>query len=297
MTRFLQGLAGGLGSGAVYALLALGYVVIYKSTSIISFAQPGLMVVGAAWVAFLRASVGLNFFLAMLLSMLITALIGAAIERSALRPMVGKPVFTVAIITIGIDVILRVGVNRFIGVDARNILDPFGIKTITLGGVIIQQRHIAAVVVTAVLVGLLFAFFKFSRVGLGMRAAAYDQEVALAQGISVGLIFGLSWAIAGAAAAAAGTMAVTGSVLDQGTWIVALKALPAIILGGLDSIGGAVVGGLIVGVVEALVSTYQGQYAPWLGNNFFLVSPYVLMLIILLVRPYGLFGTPEVRRV
>jgi branched-chain amino acid transport system permease protein len=152
-------------------------------------------------------------------------------------------------------------------------------------------------VTTAVIVAALFVFFKYSRIGLAMRATAADQETALAQGISVGMVFALSWAIAGGLSALAGVFVGTGAGIDQATWIVALKALPAIILGGLDSVGGAVVGGLAVGVVESLVGTYQGDYAPWLGNNFAVVSPYVLMLLVLLMRPYGLFGTREVIRV
>jgi branched-chain amino acid transport system permease protein len=130
-----------------------------------------------------------------------------------------------------------------------------------------------------------------------MRAVAYDQEVALAQGISVGSVFALSWAIAGGLAALAGVFVATGAGVDQQLWVIALKALPAIILGGLDSLGGAVVGGLAVGVVESLVGTYQGDVAPWLGPNFAFVAPYVLMLVVLLVRPYGLFGSKEVERV
>jgi branched-chain amino acid transport system permease protein len=297
MTRFLQALTVGLGQGSVYALIALGFVIIYKATRIVSFAQPALMVVGASWIVFFGPSLGLPFWAAVLIAVAITAAIALLIERLALRPMVGKPVFVVAIITIGIDVILRVGVNRFIGVNVRPLGDPWGIKTVNLGGVFIQQRYIAMFLTAAVLVAILFAFFKYSRVGLAMRAASFDQEAALAQGVSVGLVFALSWAIAGALAAFAGAFASPGSTLDQGTWIIALKALPAIILGGLDSIGGAVIGGLVVGVIEALVGTYQAQYAPWLGDNFSVVSPYVLMLLVLLVRPYGLFGTPEIERV
>jgi branched-chain amino acid transport system permease protein len=148
------------------------------------------------------------------------------------------------------------------------------------------------IVVTAVL----FAFFRFSRWGLAMRAASLDQETAMVQGVSVGGVMAMSWAMAGALAAIAGAFVGTGGV-DQSTWIIALKALPAIIIGGLDSIEGAVVGGLLVGVVESFVAAYQGEYAPWLGQNFALVSPYVLLLIVLLVKPYGFFGTREVERV
>jgi branched-chain amino acid transport system permease protein len=297
VTQLLQSISAGLGAGAIYALLAVGFVIIYKSTLVISFAQPALMVAGAMCVAYFRFTWELPFLVALVLGALAAAVIALVAERVTLRPMVGKPVFVVAIITLGLDIVIRVVVNRFIGLSIQPMGDPWGLQVIRLGDVTIQQRHIAAVTVAAILITALFAFFKFSRIGLAMRATAFDQETALAQGISVGTVFALSWAIAGALAAVAGAFVGTGSGIDQQTWIVALKALPAIILGGLDSIGGAVIGGLAVGVFEALMQTYQGQYMPWLGSNFSVVSPYLLMLIVLLVRPYGLFGTPEVERV
>lgn len=296
MTRFLQSLATGLGNGSIYALLALGYVIIYKSTKVISFAQPALMVVGATAVVFLRGY-GLPFALAVPMAMLLTAGLGLVVERTALRPMIGKPVFVVAIITIGIDIVLRVIVNRFLGTNIRQVGDPWGLSVVNIGGVTIQQRYFAIVILTTLVVAGLFAFFRFAKIGLAMRAAAFDQETALAQGISIGAIFALSWAIAGALATLAGVMVGAGAGIEQLSFVVALKALPAIIIGGLDSIEGAVVGGLAVGLIEAGVATYQPTVAPWLGANFALVSPYVLLLLVLLVKPYGLFGTREVERV
>lgn len=295
MIEFLQSLARGLGTGAAYALLAFGFVIVYKSTRVISFAQPGFMLAGAVIVSYLTAEVG--FLAAVPLGVVAVALLGLAVERTVIRPMVGKPVFVVVIITLGVDIVIRVIVNTFIGRDVRQVGDPWGLRTVELAGLHIQQRHLAMMLTAAVVVGVLFAFFKYSRVGLAMRAAAFDQETALSQGVSVGTVFALSWALAGGMAALAGVFVATGGGVEQGTWIVALKALPAIILGGLDSLGGAVIGGLAVGVVESLVSSYQDDVAPWLGANFSLVSPFVLMLLVLLVRPYGLFGTPEVKRV
>jgi branched-chain amino acid transport system permease protein len=295
MDDFLQSLARGLGTGCIYALLAVGFVIIYKSMRVISFAQPSLMVAGAVLVSYLTSRVG--FFASVALAVVAIALLGLALERAALRPMVGKPVFAITIITIGLDVVIRVVVNGFIGRDVRQVGDPWGLRTVDLLGVPVQQRYLAMMVTTAAAVALLYTFFRYSRHGLAMRAAAVDQETALAQGVSVGTVFALSWAIAGGLAALAGTFVATGAGIEQQTWIVALKALPAIILGGLDSIGGAVVGGLVVGVVESMVGTYQGSYAPWLGQNFAVVSPYIAMLLVLLVRPYGLFGTREVERV
>jgi branched-chain amino acid transport system permease protein len=206
-------------------------------------------------------------------------------------------VFVVSLITLGVDIVVRVAVNGFIGPDVRQVGDPWGIDTVGVGGIAVQERYLVMTAVTAVVVAGLFAFFKWSKYGLAMRAAAVDQETALAQGVSVGTVFALSWALAGGLSALAGIFLAIGGGVDQQTWIVALKALPAIILGGLDSIGGAVVGGLVVGVVESLVGTYQGDYAPWLGQNFAVVSPYVVMLLVLLIRPYGLYGTRDVVRV
>ncbi|WP_367137338.1 branched-chain amino acid ABC transporter permease [Saccharothrix sp. HUAS TT1] len=294
MTEFLQSLVRGLGSGSIYALLALGFVIIYKSTRVISFAQPAFMLAGAVLVSYLAAEVG--FFAAVPIAAVLIAVLALGVERTVLRPMIGKPVFVVAIITIGVDVVVRVVTNAFIGLDVRQVGDPWGLATVTLLGVEVQQRYLVMFGTTVAVVVVLFAFFRYSRIGLAMRAVAHDQEVALAQGISVGSVFALSWAIAGGLAALAGVFVATGAGVDQQLWVIALKALPAIILGGLDSLGGAVVGGLAVGVVESLVGTYQGGVAPWLGPNFALVAPYVLMLVVLLLRPYGLFGSKEVER-
>jgi branched-chain amino acid transport system permease protein len=294
VSEFVQSLLRGLGSGSIYALLALGFVIIYKSTRVISFAQPAFMLAGAVLVSYLAAEVG--FFVAVPVAAVLIAVLALGVERTVLRPMIGKPVFVVAIITIGVDVVVRVLTNAFIGLEVRQVGDPWGLSTVSLLGIEVQQRYLVMFLTTVVVVAVLFAFFRFSRIGLAMRAVAYDQEVALAQGISVGSVFALSWAIAGGLAALAGVFVATGAGVDQQLWIVALKALPAIILGGLDSLGGAVAGGLAVGVVESLVGTYQGDVAPWLGPNFALVAPYVLMLVVLLVKPYGLFGSKEVER-
>jgi len=295
MTEFLQSLAHGLGSGTIYALLALAFVIIYKSMRVISFAIPALMVTGTVLVTYLVGPVG--FLLAVPLGVLGSAAVGVGVERLVIRPMVGKPVFVIAIITLGVDIALRVVVDPFIGVNGRTVGDPWGLQRVSIFGVPVDHKDIAAVVIGTVVVGGLFAFFKYSRMGLAMRATSFDQETSLAQGISVGSVFMWAWAMAGGMAGLAGVLYVSGGVLDVNTWVIALVALPAIILGGLDSLGGAVVGGLAVGVVKELTSTYQGDIAPWLGANFAAVIPYVLMLLVLLVRPYGLFGTKEVERV
>jgi branched-chain amino acid transport system permease protein len=291
----LESILRGIGTGSVYALLALGFVIIYKATRVISFAQPAFMLAGAVLVTYLVGPIG--FFLAVPAAAVLTGGLALGIERLAVRPMVGRPVFAIAIITLGIDIAVRVVVNAFIGLDVRQVGDPWGLATWTLpGGVLLERRHLAMVLTAAVLVAALFAFFRYTRMGLAMRAASYDQEAALAQGVSVGGVFALSWFLAGVLAAVAGTFVAVGSSVSGDLWLVALTALPVIILGGLDSLPGAVIGGLVVGIAQEVAATYQ-THAPWLGANFSVVIPYVVMLLVLLVRPYGLFGTREVERV
>ncbi|MBA0125489.1 branched-chain amino acid ABC transporter permease [Haloechinothrix sp. YIM 98757] len=295
MTELISSLLRGVGTGSVYALLALGFVIIYKSTRVINFAQPALMLAGAVLVSYLVGPLG--FFVAVAVAVAATAMLALGLERSVVRPMIGKPVFIIAIITIGIDIALRNVVNGFIGTDVRQVGSPWGLQSVRFAGVSVQERHIAMLLTALVIITVLFLFFKYSRLGLAMRATAFDQETALSQGVSVSTVFALSWAIAGGMAAVAGVFVASNAGIDQQIWIVALKALPAIIIGGLESLEGAIIGGITVGVVESLVATYQSDFAPWLGSNFSVVSPYVVMLIVLMVRPYGLFGTKEVQRV
>lgn len=301
MHQLVETLAVGLGNGATIALIAVGFVVVYKSTNVVNFAQPALMVAGGYLTSVFAVSHGLNFLLAVVLAIAATVLIGLVIERLALRPMVGESVFAAVIVTVGVDIVVRTILNRQIGAFVRPVGDPWGLQRMELAGAGVQHRHIAMVLVAGVIFGGLMLFFQRSRLGLAMRATALDQEVAAVQGINVGMVFAMSWAIAGALAAVGGTFVGTGSGIEQGSFIIAFKALPAIILGGMDSIGGAVIGGLAVGVLEALVATYQGtqpgQCCAWLGTSFSSISGFALMLLVLLVRPYGLFGTPEVERV
>jgi branched-chain amino acid transport system permease protein len=295
VTEAFEILSRGLGLGSVYALLALGFVIIYKSTRVISFAQPAFMLAGAVMVSYLAGPVG--FYIAVPLAALGTAALALGVERVAVRPMVGRPAFAVAIITLGVDVLIRVIAIAFIGIDIRQVGDPWGLDTVTIFGAAMQQRHLAMIATTTVLVTVLFLFFRYTRMGLAMRAAAYDQEAALANGVSVSAVFAVSWAIAGALAAFGGAFAAAGGNLEQTLWLIALVALPVIILGGLDSLPGAVLGGLLVGVTQELVANYQHTFPHWLGGNIQAITPWVVMVVVLLVRPYGLFGTREVERV
>lgn len=298
METLIESIMRGLGQGSVYAMLGLGFVIVYKGTEVVNFAQPALMILGAFFVSWFTFDAGVPFFAAVPLAMVAAALLGASIERVALRPMVGQPVFSAAMVTVGVFFALLTVATRLIGTDIRRAGDPWGLETIMLGDVRLFQVDIAKVVVGVLAFAIVGAYFKYSRSGLAIRATASDQETALAQGVKVGRMFGLSWALAGALGALAGVFIGAGGVgFEPISALVALKALPAIILGGLDSIKGALIGGLVIGVIESLSRTYQPGLAPWLGANFDQVVPYLVMLIVLMIRPYGLFGTPEIERV
>ncbi len=288
----------GLGVGSTYALLAIGFVIIYRATDVVNFAQPALMIIGAYFTALFVFNFGLPFYVAVVASMIAMALFSAITERVALRPMVGEPPFSAAMVTVGVFFALFIISFRLIGTNPISMGDPFGLTRVELFGVGVAQADLARIVLAMVAIAAVGVFLQRSRAGLAMRATAFDQETAQAQGINVGRMFGLSWALSGATAALAGTLIGIGpGNVTPLTAFVALKALPVIILGGLDSIKGSVVAGLFIGVVESLTRTYQPAFAPWLGSNFDVVVPYMIMIIALMVRPYGLYGTPEVQRV
>jgi len=298
MTNFLNLVTAGVALGFQYALVALGFVVIFKATHVINFAQGGFVMFGAYLTYQFGSVMGLPFALAVMLAMIGTALLGVLVERLILKRMVGKPPFALIMITVGLLFIIQEVVTRLWGFDALSIGDPWGIDTVDVGGIVIEVADIWAMVLGAIVIAAFFAFFRFTSLGLAMRATALDQEAALAQGMSARRVFASAWGISGAVAALAGVVIASGpGGLTPQVQFVALLAFPAIILGGLDSPGGAVIGGIVIGVTQTLTAGYQNDWAPWLGQNFQTVMPYVVMVIVLLIRPYGLFGTPEVKRI
>ncbi len=306
MITFLQATFEGLSLGAVYSLVAIGFVLIYKATDVLSFAQPALVVVGAGLISALAVDRGVPFWIAFIVGILLTGIIGLVMERTFLRPMVGEPVFSVAILTIGIDILLRTVLNNWIGLNPRYLGDPFqsfgNFGSVNVGGVTLKYLEIAALFTGVALIILLSVFFKRSKYGVAMMATSYDQEAALAQGINVGRIFGLVWLISGVLAGFAGFFITGGfNTLTQASFLSALRVLPAVAIGGLDSIPGAVIGSLIIGLTQGYVAYYQlmleGVIGFSLGSGFSLIAPYLIMFFILIFRPDGLFGTKEVERV
>ena len=298
MIEFLQLVVAGLALGARYALVALGFVIIYKATGAINFAQGAFVLLGGYLAYNARNTWGLPFPLAVLVAVLIGALVGALLERFVLRRVVGRPVFAVIMITVGVLFVIDQVVTMIWGHETMSLGDPWGIEFFDVSGVILSVKDLWTLGLGAVVLAGFFALFRWSSIGLAMRATALDQEAAMARGISVRRVFAASWAISAGVAAIAGvTLAAGPAALSPSLGYIALAAFPAMILGGLDSPGGAVIGGLVIGVTQALTSGYQPDYAAFLGTNFHVVMPYVVMILILMVRPYGLFGTREVHRV
>jgi branched-chain amino acid transport system permease protein len=292
VTEFFQYVVAGLALGSRYALVALGFVVIYKATGVINFAQGSFVALGAYFTYNAHVTWGLPFAPAVVVAMVGCALVGILVERLVLRRVVGQPVFAIIMITVGLLFVIDQVVTSIWGTDNLNLDDPWGIDTIEVGGVVISMVDAWTLGLTAVVLASFFVLFRRTGLGLAMRAAAIDPEAAMARGVSVRRVIAASWAIAAAVAALAGiTLASGAAQLSPSVGFIALAAFPAMILGGLDSPLGAVLGGFIIGITQALTAGYQ-----ILGERFYTVMPYAVMIAILMVRPYGLFGTKEVSR-
>lgn len=288
----------GFAVGAKYALVALGFVIVFKATHVINFAQGSFVLLGGFFSWQVAQTWGWDFYLSLPLAMIGGAAIGVLLEALLLRRLVGEQPFVLIMITIGVLFVLDNLVTAIWGPSDRDLPDPWGSRTVTFGDVNLAIADIWTIAVVGVVVTAFFLFFRYSALGLAMRATAADQEAALAMGISARRVYRVSWAAAGALGALAGIMLASGAgSLGPGLGSIALVAFPAMILGGLQSPGGAVVGGVIIGLVQQLTALLAPEYFDWIGSGFERVSPYVVMVLILLVRPYGLFGEPEVRRV
>jgi branched-chain amino acid transport system permease protein len=297
MSDFVRFLIAGVSLGSIYALISLGFVVIYRATGVVNFSQGGLVVLGAFVTHQLAVVNAIPFAFAVPLAMAIVAGVGLLLERVVFRPMVGQPVFAMILLTLGVVFILEQVCATFWGYDVVLLGDPWGVTTTEIFGTIVNVSDLWTIGSTATALLAFFALFRYTTLGIAMRAGAADPEAALAHGISPQAIHGISWAIAGAVATVAGVFLAAGPKgVDIGLGLVAFRAFPAMILGGLESAEGAVIGGVLIGLIEVLSAAYLVPALPMLGANFHVVMPYIVMVAILVVRPHGLFGSPEVRR-
>lgn len=296
-TDVIDNTISGVALGARYALIALGFVVVFRATGVINFAQGAFVLVGAYLTYQFSQTWGVNFYVSILLAMAAGFMLGVALETVILRHFVREATFTMIMVTIGLLFIIDNVSTAIWGVTNLDLGDPWTGSVLQIGDVTISHRDLWAMGLTAAILVAFLLFFRYSNVGLAMRATALDPEAAQAQGIGARGVYRITWGVAGLVAALAGTTFAAGEAsLTPTISLLALAAFPAMILGGMDSPLGAVIGGIIIGVVQSLTQLFGPEYLEFVGTSPELVAPYVVMLIILMVRPYGLFGTKEVRR-
>lgn len=292
MEFFLQLTINGLSLGFLYALAALGFVMIFKSSSVLNFAHGALMAIGAFLFLVLSTWAGLPIWLAFLLTLIGSFSLGFIIERFFLRPLIGEALIEVIMLTLGLFIMIK-GLLLFIFggdlYDYRKFLPPA--LTFHWGGIEVAGVYVAAFIIGLIFLALFGFFFKYSSQGIYMRSVADNQPAAMALGVHVRRVFALSWAIAALVAAMSGiVLGIINGINVHEVSDIGLKVFPVVILGGLDSIGGAILGGIIIGLLE----TFTGGY---ISTGLREVIPYVALIIILLIKPYGLFGLVEIERV
>ena len=290
MDIFLQLTVSGLSTGMIYALAAAGFVVIYKASDVLNFAQGDLLLLGTYLIFFAVAQTGLPWSLGVLVTVLLAVVVALSIERLVLRPLVGEPIISMIMVTIGLSSVLRGAINAIWGPNPRAFESFLPAGDIVIGPAVLSAARVLSIPIALAVLAGLGLFFRHTRDGIAMRAIADDQQAALSMGISIPRVFGVAWGLAAASAAIGGIMLGNIVGVSPNVASIGLRVFPVVILGGLDSIGGAVIGGAIIGLLEV----YAGFY---LGHGLNLVVPYLVLILVLMVRPYGLFGKEIIERV
>ncbi|MDM0076188.1 branched-chain amino acid ABC transporter permease [Variovorax sp. J2P1-59] len=283
--QILQLLLSGIAQGCIYGLIALGFVLIYKATETVSFAQGELMMLGAFCAFAAMTLFGLPFWLAALLAVVAMIAFGVLLELVVIRPILGQPQFSIVMLTIGIGYVARGLITMIpaIGTETHALPVPYKDQIWKVGELVVNVEQMAIIVATAVLCGLLFAMFRYSKLGIAMQASSQNQLAAYYMGIPVKRLNGLVWGLAAAVAAIAGMLLAPITFVHANMGFIGLKAFPAAVVGGFGSLPGAIVGGLVIGIVES----FAGFYLP---DGFKDTAPYIVVLVMLMVKPNGLFG-------
>ena len=286
----MQLVLNGLAVGCIYGLVALGFVLIYKATELVNFAQGDLLMLGAFTCYMLVVWYGVGYWLAFVLAVAAVAVFGAVLDATVLRRVIGQPQFALVMLTIGLAAMFRAFASITWGSEIYTLPTPFSAKATRIGGVAVSHEYVSIIVGTVLLCGALYAFFTFTRVGVALQAASQNQLAAYYMGIPVKRMFSLIWAISAAVAAIAGVLLAPVSLIDINLGFIGLKAFAAAVLGGFGSIPGALVGGVTIGLIEL----FAGAYLP---HGFKDVAAYVVLLLVLAVRPQGIFGAAGRKKV
>ncbi|MBW2109217.1 MAG: branched-chain amino acid ABC transporter permease [Deltaproteobacteria bacterium] len=293
MEMLLQGVLTGLAVGSIYGLSALGFVIIYKSTGILNVAQGGLVMLGSFLCYTFSVTIGLPFWLSFIATMAAAFLLGLIIDRLLFRPMIGQPLLGVVMMTIALLSVIDGMTTLIWSVNYYSYPEVFPETPIEFGDIILSHEYVWAIGICLFFFLLFGFFFRYTRIGLKMRAVSEDQQAAQAAGVGVKTVFSLSWAIGTAVGAVGGIILGLISMVYFGLSFIGLKALPVVILGGLESLPGAILGGLIIGVLENMAGIYLEPYMSGVKD----VAPFVVLMIILLIKPHGLFGLKRIERV
>ena len=291
----IQLMLNGLVVGTLYGVVAMSFVVIYKATQVVNFAQGELLLVGA-WVCWaLLTKYQLPLYVGLPLSLVFMFAFGLAIQVVMLRPLLGEPIVSVIMVTIALSAVLQAALKWIFGVDSQPFPPVFTSQSVNLWGLRIQTVYLMSIAVAGtIMIGMAW-FFRVTRFGLAMRATAFDQQVAQSLGVSVKSVFAMAWAISATVSALAGVIVAIVNGMSSGLSAYGIKVFPAVILGGLDSIGGAVAGGIAIGLLENLAHYLDSEFLHW--GNLYEVAPFYVLIVILMIRPYGLFGTTDIERV
>jgi branched-chain amino acid transport system permease protein len=283
--QLLQLLISGVAQGCIYGLIALGFVLIYKATETVSFAQGDLMMLGAFGGLALMTALNFPFWITIPAVMLAMAIFGVCLERVVIRPILGQPAFSIVMLTIGIGYVARGLITMIpgIGTETHTLPVPYKDQISNVAGLVINWEQMAIIVATALLSGLLFVLFKYSKLGIAMQASSQNQLAAYYMGIPVKRLNGLAWGLAAAVAAIAGLLLAPITFVHANMGLIGLKAFPAAVVGGFGSLPGAIVGGIVIGLVESL----SGFYLPEGVKD---IAAYIVVLVMLVVKPNGLFG-------
>jgi branched-chain amino acid transport system permease protein len=291
----IQLVLNGLVVGTLFGVVAMSFVVIYKATQVVNFAQGELLLVGA-WVCWaLLTKYQLPLYVGLPLSLVFMFAFGMAIQVVMLRPLLGEPIVSVIMVTIALSAVLQAALKWIFGVDSQPFPPVFTSQSVNLWGLRIQTVYLMSIAVGGtIMIGMAW-FFRVTRFGLAMRATAFDQQVAQSLGVSVKSVFAMAWAISATVSALAGVIVAIVNGMSSGLSAYGIKVFPAVILGGLDSIGGAVAGGIAIGLLENLAHYLDSEFLHW--GNLYEVAPFYVLIVILMIRPYGLFGTTDIERV
>ncbi|EGR2917548.1 branched-chain amino acid ABC transporter permease [Vibrio parahaemolyticus] len=291
----LQLVINGVIVGMLYGVVAMCFVLIYKSTQVVNFAQGEFLLIGA-WVCWaVLVHLQLPFFVGFLLTLAFMMVFGIAVQTIVLRPLIGEPIISVIMVTIGLSMFFQALMKWMFGVSAVSYPQVFETNVVNIGGLNVEFAYILSLIFSMIIMGAFYWFFKFSKMGLAMRATAFNQQVAQSLGISIKKVFAISWAISAMVSATAGIVIGIVNGVSDALSIIGIKVFPAVILGGLDSVVGAIVGGITIGVLENLAEFFDSQYLQ--VGNLYNIAPFYVLLIILAFKPYGLFGTKDIERI